>query len=148
VISSKNHRATSRSAIGPFITNLQGQASYRPLPLSKLSPRSEGNIPATGASRLTTLFELYSVQFLASTGHGFRQPKNWASISGRARDFSVLHNVQTECGTHPAFYPRRTGEKGQGCDADYWHSSRGNVKNAHSYASTPPHVFMTKYFIN
>jgi hypothetical protein len=33
---------------------------------------------------------------------------NWGSILGRARDFSFLHNIQTDSGTHPASYTEGT----------------------------------------
>jgi hypothetical protein len=61
-------------------------------------------------------------------------------ISGK-KFFFLFHSVQTSSGTHPVYYPMRTGElKRPGLEADHSPLSRAVVRN--SGAIHPlPHVF-------
>jgi len=68
------------------------------------------------------------------------------STVGRAGIFSP-HHFQTSSGAHPTSYMVGTGilslgVKWPGCEADHLPSSGAKVKNARSYTSTTPHVFM------
>jgi hypothetical protein len=48
----------------------------------------------------------------------------------RARDFSLLHSVQTSSGAHPASYPVGVGGSFPwGCEGEYSHPSSVKVKN-------------------
>jgi hypothetical protein len=47
---------------------------------------------------------LVSIETMLNDGRS----SNWGSILGRARDFSFLHNNQTDSGTHPASYTQGT----------------------------------------
>jgi hypothetical protein len=61
--------------------------------------------------------------------------------------FPLHHRVQNGSGAHPASYPMGTsgsftGVKQPGCEADHPSLSSDDVKNAWSYTSTPPFIFM------
>jgi hypothetical protein len=64
--------------------------------------------------------------------------KSGVRISGRGKWFSLLHNVQTGSGAHPATYTMVTGDtcKQQGREADHSPPSSTEVKNAWSFTST------------
>jgi hypothetical protein len=70
----------------------------------------------------------------------------WARFPTGARNFSLRHHVQTDSRAHPAYYPMGTGVslgvKLPGREANYSPPSSAEVKNAWSYTSTPPYVFM------
>jgi hypothetical protein len=64
--------------------------------------------------------------------------------------FSPHPFVQTGCGVQPDSYPMHIGVsipgiKRPGRESDHSPPSRAKVKNAWSYNSTPPYVFMTWY---
>jgi hypothetical protein len=61
-----------------------------------------------------------------------------------ARDFSLLHSVQTNAGAHPASYPMRIGTVSPGikwplCEADHSPPSSSKVKNGGA-ATLPCHT--------
>jgi hypothetical protein len=63
------------------------------------------------------------------------------------QDFSLLHNVQTGSGAHPASYPMSAGAisarvKRPGLKDDPSPPSSAEVKKMWIYISTPPYVFM------
>jgi len=65
--------------------------------------------------------------------------------------YSLRNRVQTGSGTHPASYPRGTGgiflgNKEAEAETDLSHPS-AEAKNARSYASTHPYVFMTWHLV-
>jgi hypothetical protein len=69
----------------------------------------------------------------------------WGLFHGRARDFSVLHSIQTGSGAHPSSYSLDTGEcfhgiKWPGHKADHSSPSGAEVKNG---GAVPPltHIF-------
>jgi hypothetical protein len=73
------------------------------------------------------------------------------SLQGKG-NFSLLHRVQTDSGSHPASYPMDTGGyflevKQPGREAHRWHPSSAEVKNPCSYTSTPPYIFMAWYLV-
>jgi len=68
-------------------------------------------------------------------------------LSG-AGNFFLRHRIQRGFGAHPDSYRTGTGGpypgvKRPGREADHSPPSSAEVKNAWSYTSTPPHVFMT-----
>jgi hypothetical protein len=75
-----------------------------------------------------------------ATGYGLNNP---GSILGRAR-FSLLHNVQTDSGAHPASYPMGIGGsfpgggvKQQGREADHSPPSIAEVKKGVAIPTLP-----------
>jgi hypothetical protein len=69
-----------------------------------------------------------------------------------ARDFSLLHSVQTGSGVHPASYPNGTvgfspGVKRQGREADHSPPSSAEVKNGGAIPPLP-YVYMVWCLIN
>jgi hypothetical protein len=75
------------------------------------------------------------------------------SIPGRAKDFLLLHSVNTGSETHPASYTMGIGGpspevKRQGRETDHSSPSGTEVKNGGVNTSTPPHVFMAWCLIN
>jgi hypothetical protein len=77
---------------------------------------------------------------------GFRFPAG-------ARDFSLLHSVQTESVAHPASYPVGTGGGGRfhgvkhpGREADHSSPSRAEVKNGG--AISPLHIRLNGIVLN
>jgi hypothetical protein len=63
-------------------------------------------------------------------------------IPARARDLSLLQNIQTASGAHPPSYSMGTGVHWWGYDAYHSPQSSVEVKKEGSYTSTPPYVFM------
>jgi hypothetical protein len=62
-----------------------------------------------------------------------------------ARDFSLLHRVPTDSGTHPASYPKNIGApviKRPGREAEYSPPPSDEVNYGGAIPSLPPHVFM------
>ena len=59
-----------------------------------------------------------------------------------ARNFKVLHNIQTGFGAHPAGTASQEVKR-SGREADHSYLSIADVKNAWIYASSPAHAFMT-----
>jgi hypothetical protein len=64
-----------------------------------------------------------------------------------AENFSLRHSVQTDSGTNPATYPVDTqgtfpGGEGKAVEDDHSSPTNPEVKNAWSYTSTPPYIFM------
>jgi hypothetical protein len=77
---------------------------------------------------------------------------DWSSITRRGRDFSLRHRVQTGSEAHQVSYPMGTtnsfpGIKRPGCEANHSPPTSVEFKNAWSYTSTLPHVFMSWYLI-
>jgi hypothetical protein len=58
------------------------------------------------------------------------------------QEFSVLHVVQTDSGTHRASYPMGNGVKQPGREADHSPSTSAEVKRTWIYTSTPPYAIM------
>jgi hypothetical protein len=69
------------------------------------------------------------------------------SCKGRGRTFSLRHSVQTASGAHSASYRMGTGIKRPGQEAEHSPPSSAEVKNAWSYTSTLPYVFMVWYLV-
>jgi hypothetical protein len=74
----------------------------------------------------------------SSVGIGTRlgagRKRSRGSISGGGRDFSLLNNIKTGSGAHPASYTTGTGDffprvKRQGREADHSSSSSAEVKS-------------------
>jgi hypothetical protein len=68
----------------------------------------------------------------------------------RAGNLSLYHRVQTGAGAQLASFTMRTGGslpglKRPGCETVYSQPSSTEVKNAWSYTSTPPYVFLAWY---
>jgi len=61
---------------------------------------------------------------------------------GKGRIFSHRHRVQTGSGAHPTYFPWGTGVKRPVCETDHSPSSSNGVKNAWSYTSIHPYVFI------
>jgi hypothetical protein len=59
------------------------------------------------------------------------------SIPARVRYFSLLHNVQTESGAHPASYPVSSLGKTAGDEADYSPPSSSEDKNGGALPPLP-----------
>jgi hypothetical protein len=62
------------------------------------------------------------------------QLKLLVRFPARERDFSLFHNVQTDCGAHPVCHPMGTGGffpgvKRQGRETDHSPSPNAKVKN-------------------
>jgi hypothetical protein len=82
------------------------------------------------------------------------EARDRGSISGRARDIFLRHRVQTgsEASPLPHSYSMGTGGffpgiKRPGREADYSPSSNAEFKNAWSYISTSPYVFMVRCLV-
>jgi len=72
--------------------------------------------------------------------------ENWGAIPSRGREF-FCHCFCNGSGAHPASYPVGTGALSPGvkwpeCEADHWPPFSAKVKNAWSYASIPPYIFL------
>jgi hypothetical protein len=76
---------------------------------------------------------------------------NWmcgqGSISSKGRIFFLHYHVQTDSVSHPASYPMGTRGPSPGLkqlerEADHLSISSDKVKNAWSFISTPPYVFV------
>jgi hypothetical protein len=61
-----------------------------------------------------------------------------------ARDFSLLHSVQTNCGAHPASYPMGTVVTRPGVKL----TTKCRGQEWWSYTSTPPYAFMAWCLLN
>jgi hypothetical protein len=75
-----------------------------------------------------------------------------ARFPAGAENFSLPHRVQTGSGAHPASHPMGSGAlslwiKWPGSEADHSTPSNAEVKNAWSYASTPPSSWRGAYLI-
>jgi len=71
----------------------------------------------------------------------------WGWIPGRGRDLSLHYHIQTSSGAHLASYLVSTEGlspqvKWSGHEIDSSLPSNAKVKNAWSYAPTPPYIFM------
>jgi hypothetical protein len=71
----------------------------------------------------------------------------WDLFLAEARDFSLLRNVLTDSGTHPASYSLGTmvlslSIKQLVCDVDHSHPYSAVVKNEWNYTSAPVCAFM------
>jgi len=76
------------------------------------------------------------------------RPERSGFESRRGRDFFLLHRVQTGSGAYTASYPMDTGGlsmgvKRPGRESNSSPQSSAKCKNAWSYTSTFPYVFMT-----
>jgi len=70
---------------------------------------------------------------------------DWCSIPSGAEKCSPHHRVQTGSGSYPASYTIRTGDSFPGGEADRSPPSKADFKNAWSYTSTHPYVFIAWY---
>jgi hypothetical protein len=87
---------------------------------------------------------------VVATGYGL---DGRDSIPGKARDFSLLHNIQTCSEIHPASYPIGIGgsfpwSKAAGERSWLLSSTQCRSKKWWSCKCTPPYVFMARYLIN
>jgi hypothetical protein len=72
------------------------------------------------------LFTYFKIAYVLSTGYNLRNQNSsvsilmgysldvWGSIPGGARDFSLLHSIQTGSRAHPASYPMDTRDSFHG----------------------------------
>jgi hypothetical protein len=80
-----------------------------------------------------------SVQWL---GYGFENGRNFIWFLAGVRDFSLIRNVQTDSGSHPASYSMDTGGSSPGVmrpgrQAGYSPPSSTEAKNKWTYTATP-----------
>jgi hypothetical protein len=80
-------------------------------------------------------------------GYGLDDRGSRVRFPAGAGNFSLHHRVQSGSGAHPASYPMGTrgsfpGGKAAGCEGDHSPPSSAEVKNAWSYTSTSPYVFI------
>jgi len=67
---------------------------------------------------------------------------NLCSIPDWGREFSFRHRVKTGSGAYSVYYPMGIGGCYPGGETDHSPPSNAEVKNAWSYTSNPPYVFM------
>jgi hypothetical protein len=78
--------------------------------------------------------------------------RNLGSIPCSIKGFSFFHSAQTGTGTEPVTCTGGTwcslsGVKRSGCKADSLPPSSSEVKNAWTYTTTSPYIFMVRYII-
>jgi hypothetical protein len=71
----------------------------------------------------------------------YRRAVGWAARVQfpAVKDYSLLHGVQTDSGSHPASYPLDTGIKRPRREADHSPPASVEVKKMWIYTSTLPH---------
>jgi hypothetical protein len=85
-------------------------------------------------------------------GYGLDGQGIGVSFPAGVRDCSLLHGFQIDSGVHPASYPvvpeaLSPGVKRQGREADYFPLSIAEIKDAWSYISVSPNIFMAQCLI-
>jgi hypothetical protein len=85
----------------------------------------------------TKLLHNSASRILRSNSNGLRD--GWPGFDSKRgpRNSYFLHSVQTDSGAHPS-----PGVKRPWHEADHSPPASAEVRNAWSYASTPPHVLM------
>jgi hypothetical protein len=125
---------------GPTMTHPRSHSrwsiSFPRVKTNVLGPGKENAVTHPLPSDLYTVYntsEDSSVSIVNRLGAG--RPGSSGSFSTGARNFFLLHSVQTGCGLHLAFYPKRVGlftlgVKRPGREADRLQVSNIEVKNA------------------